>query len=120
MWPWSQYVKRRMRRAGFECNDFLFGIYDCGHLDLDRWLRIIAALPPGVSEIHCHPATGRCAELEQTMSSYVHRTELDALLSPQLLAALTRAGVQQLSGFSELKRPAHFSSTQYINSEASP
>ena len=100
MAPWSRYVKWRMRRAGFTCNDYVFGIYDCGHLDLDRWLRIIAALPVGVSEIHCHPATQRCSELTRTMPSYAHAAELEALLSPQLLAALARADIQQLSGHS--------------------
>jgi hypothetical protein len=107
-----------MRRAGFVCNDYLFGVYDCGHLDLGRWLRIIRALPPGVSEIHCHPATGRCSELTRSMPSYEHSAELEALLSPRLSAALSRVAAEPLSGFSALKRQ-HHDQRSMTNSERS-
>ena len=87
MRPWSAYVKRRLAAAGLRCNDYLFGIYDCGRFDLSRWLALVPHLPPGVSEIHCHPASRRCAEIDATMPDYAHEAELSALLDPQLRAA---------------------------------
>lgn len=96
MRPWSSYVRRRIRRAGLRCNQFLFGIYDAGHVDLPLLLGYVHNLPPGVSEIHCHPATRRCAELDRTMPEYGHERELAALTSPQLTAALAADHVRLL------------------------
>ncbi len=50
-------MRLRLRRAGLSFNDRLFGIYDSGHLDATKLTAIIENLPPGISEIHLHPAT---------------------------------------------------------------
>jgi hopanoid biosynthesis associated protein HpnK len=102
MRPWGAYVKRRLLRAGFAVNDYLFGIYDCGRMDLDLLLSLIRNLPDGVSEIHCHPATRRCPEIDRTMPTYGHESELSALTAPSLRAAIDAAGVHSLAGFTEL------------------
>lgn len=102
MRPWAAYVKRRYRRAGFAVNDYVFGIYDCGSMDLDMLLGIVRNLPEGVSEIHCHPATRRCAEIDGPMPSYQHESELFALTSPTLRDALIASGAKQLEGYSAL------------------
>jgi hopanoid biosynthesis associated protein HpnK len=99
MRPWNAYIKRRLVRAGFRSNDYLFGIYDCGQVDLALLLGFIRNLPEGVSEIHCHPARARCPEIDRTMPGYQHEAELAALLSPQVLAALEANDVSSLSGF---------------------
>jgi hopanoid biosynthesis associated protein HpnK len=100
--PWGVYVKWRYRRAGFAVNDQLFGMYDCGGMDLDMFLGIVRNLPEGVSEIHCHPATRRCAEIDGPMPDYQHESELYALTSPVLRQAIQAAGVRELKGFAEL------------------
>lgn len=102
MRPWSAYVKRRLAAAGLRTNDHLFGIYDCGRLELRRWLALLPRLPAGVSEIHCHPATRRCPELDASMPDYGHEAELAALLAPQLRAALAAADIQLMRGFRAL------------------
>jgi hopanoid biosynthesis associated protein HpnK len=108
--PWGAYVKWRYRRAGFVVNDHLFGMYDCGSMDLDMFLGIIRNLPDGVSEIHCHPATRRCPEIDGPMPDYQHESELLALTSPVLRAAIQASGVHAVQGFSELsaeRTPLH-------------
>lgn len=100
--PWSAYVKWRYRRAGLLVNDHLFGMYDCGGMDLDVLLGIVRHLPDGVSEIHCHPATRRCPEIDGPMPDYQHASELLALTSPVLRDAIQASGVCVLRGFSEL------------------
>jgi chitin disaccharide deacetylase len=105
--PWSAYVRRRLLRAGFRTNDYLFGIYDCGRIDLTLLCGIVQHLPAGVSELHCHPATRRCDAIDRTMPDYGHEAELAALLDPQLRAALIAADVQSLAGFSALETLAH-------------
>jgi len=102
MRPWAAYVKQRYKRAGFAVNDYVFGIYDCGGMDLDMLLGIVRNLPQGVSEIHCHPATRRCAEIDGPMPTYQHEAELLALTSPVLRDALVASGAKWLEGYSEL------------------
>lgn len=102
MRPWGAYVKRRLVRAGFAVNDYLFGIYDSGEMELDLFLGMIRNLPEGTSEIHCHPATRRCPEIDRTMPKYHHERELQALTAPALRAAIAVAGVRSLAGFAEL------------------
>jgi chitin disaccharide deacetylase len=104
--PWGAYVKWRYRRAGFMVNDNLFGMYDCGGMDLDMLLGIVRNLPDGVSEIHCHPATRRCAEIDGPMPDYQHESELSALTSPILREAIRVSGARVLRGFCELDADA--------------
>jgi chitin disaccharide deacetylase len=102
MRPWSAYVKHRLRRAGFVVNDFLFGLFDCGSMNPALLRRVIEQLPEGLSEIHCHPATRRCAELDKNMSSYGHEAELCALTDPDVRATLETSGVLRLAGYGDL------------------
>jgi hopanoid biosynthesis associated protein HpnK len=104
MRPWSAYVKRRLERGGFVVNDYLFGIFDCGSLDRTLLRGIIENLPDGLSEIHCHPATRRCPELDKNMSSYGHEAEFQALIDPAIRVALGAAGVTSISGFAGVQR----------------
>jgi len=100
--PWGAYVRFRYRRAGFIVNDFLFGMYDCGGMDLDLLVGTIRNLPDGLSEIHCHPASGRCPELTRPMPDYQQQAELAALVSREAREALADSGVQSLRGFGDL------------------
>jgi hopanoid biosynthesis associated protein HpnK len=103
--PWVLYVKQRAQRAGFDVNDYFFGMYDCGALDEALFVRFVQNLPDGVSEIHCHPATRRCPEIDRTMPRYRHEAELAALTSQRLRDALAASGVHSLAGFGELRLP---------------
>lgn len=102
MRPWGAYAKRRYQRAGFVVNDYVFGLYDCGGMDLDMLLGVVRNLPEGVSEIHCHPATRRCAEIDGPMPNYQPESELAALTSPELREALATSGAMQLEGYADL------------------
>jgi hopanoid biosynthesis associated protein HpnK len=99
MCPWCAYVKGRFLREGFVVNDYLFGLFDCGAMNRKLLESTISSLPAGLSEIHCHPATRRCPELDKNMPSYAHAAELAALVDPAIRAALVKAGVRSLSGF---------------------
>lgn len=101
LFPWMRLLKFRAKQAGMECNDFVFGLHDSGHLTSAWFERIIQCLPDGVTEIYCHPATRRCQEIDETMADYEHEEELKALISPDIKAALASRGVQRLA-FSEL------------------
>ncbi len=87
LWPWVALLRRRIRRSGMRANDWLFGLYDSGHMTAELVLRQLRALPPGTSELYFHPATERSAALERAMPGYEHVRELEALLDPALRAA---------------------------------
>lgn len=93
--------RRRLARAGVACNDFLFGMSDSGGMTRDRLLGFLAQLPDGVSEIHCHPATGDWPEREPEAHGYLGPEELAALTDPSVKAALSAHGVAA-TGFAEL------------------
>lgn len=84
-------LRRRLRAAGVLCNDACFGIWDSGRLDAARLSALIAALPEGISEIYCHPATARPAGV---LDSYHPDTELAALIDRRVGDTLARAGLR--------------------------
>lgn len=99
--PWLKLLKMRLQRASLAHNDYLFGLTTTGGMDEETVLRMLAALPPGNSEIYFHPGTRSGVEIAATMRGYQHQRELEALLSPRVAAAiieqdLTRIGFRDL------------------------
>ncbi|HEY2658742.1 MAG TPA: hopanoid biosynthesis-associated protein HpnK [Caulobacteraceae bacterium] len=81
---WAALARRRFRRAGLVVPDQVFGLRWSGALSAERLAGIIAHLPPGLSEIYLHPATGAypgCAP------DYRYAEELAALISPAAIEA---------------------------------
>ena len=99
--PWLAIMKHILRRAEIRYNDNLFGMADSGAMTLDLVLRFIKNLPSGVTELHFHPATRRCREIDATMPEYAHEDEFRALTSKRLLKALQDSGIQ-IRSFSDL------------------
>lgn len=96
--PWTALLRRRVRRAGLRCNEFVFGLSSSGAMTEETVLRLIDCLPDGISEIYFHPATAAHAALP---AAGRHQAELAALISPRVRAALAAAQIQSVS-FSEL------------------
>ena len=101
LFPWIVFLKVRLKLAGIRCNDFVFGLNDTGHLHRELLLRILRELPDGVTEIYCHPATRRCAELDRTMPGYLNEQEFEALTSQAVKQAVAASGFQRVA-FDEL------------------
>lgn len=55
---WAKLVRRRMRRAGLVVPDAVFGLSWTGAMTTTRVRGLIERLPPGLTEIYAHPATG--------------------------------------------------------------
>ncbi len=100
--PWVALIRWRLHRAGMSCNDWLFGMRDSGHMTYERVLSSLACLPPGVSEIFFHPATGAWGDMELGMEGYEHAAELDALVSSGIAGELKHRGIRLVS-FSSLR-----------------
>ena len=92
---WSALLRRRAVAAGLAVNDNVFGIAWSGHMTIERMLRLVPNLPPGLNEVYLHPASRRDGQLTRLMPDYEHQAELAALLDPALKQALLAAGVVQ-------------------------
>ncbi|WP_323122208.1 hopanoid biosynthesis-associated protein HpnK [Burkholderia alba] len=99
--PWIALVRARLDRAGIAHNDYVVGIEQTGGMDEAALLAALAALPPGVGEIYCHPAEAGDGPITPSMRAYRPVDELDALLSPRVAAALQAAGVAR-GGFADV------------------
>ncbi len=103
MVPLALVLRQRLRAAGLACADRVFGLRWTGHMTRARFAGLIRNLPHGLSEIYLHPATGAFAG---SAPGYGYREELDALLSPEVLAACRDPAIG-LGGFSDfLRSPA--------------
>ena len=99
--PWALLARRRIRRAGFRCNDFVVGLHDSGRMHGSSVYRSVRRLPEGLTEMYFHPATRRCPELDRHMPDYAHEREFQTLVSPVLQHALHEVGAR-LTSYSEL------------------
>jgi len=87
------WMRRRIRRAGLVCNDYLFGLRCTGCLDASALCRAMDELRPGVVELYLHPATRNGPpELAAGVGARAVQ-EFEALIS-----AATRAHLRALSG----------------------
>jgi chitin disaccharide deacetylase len=90
----SRLLRHRARRAGLRVNDHVFGIAWSGHMTSDRVIALAPHLPPGLSELYFHPATGADPALRALMPEYEHAAELATLLDPAVRAAFAAAGIE--------------------------
>jgi hypothetical protein len=87
--------------AGLRYNDYAFGVSDCGCMDRDRLVSLLAGLPEGVSEIFSHPATRRWDGIEPEAVHFRFEDEFTALVDPAVRAAAAGSGAQRIT-FGEL------------------
>jgi hopanoid biosynthesis associated protein HpnK len=101
----SALAARRFARLGVVSTDHLFGLHQTGAFD-ERYLRhLIATLPPGDSELYCHPAIEQNAEMRRVMPGYRQDAELAALVSPGLRDLAEQHGVE-LATYADLAQGA--------------
>ncbi|WP_158912860.1 hopanoid biosynthesis-associated protein HpnK [Caulobacter sp. S45] len=96
--PWSELVRRRLRRAGVATADHVFGLRWSGALTAARLEALVRHLPDGLSEIYLHPAVR--GGFEGAAEGYRYAEEFAALTDPTVIAAI-RATDVQLGGFAD-------------------
>jgi hopanoid biosynthesis associated protein HpnK len=102
--PWIALLRRRLRRAGLVRNDRLFGLAWTGAMTEERVLRLVASLPPGTSELYCHPAVAQTPRLARTMPRYRPVEELAALVSARVRALIDQHAIELVS-YADLAAP---------------
>ena len=97
LFPFSFFLKRRLKQASILHNDHLLGLSETGRMGEETWLKLIPHIKEGVTEAYCHPATETTGVLKETMPRYCHREELEALLSPRVKESLDHHNIQRIS-----------------------
>lgn len=90
----AAYAAPRLRAAGIVFADRVFGMHQTGHVDERYLLDLVARLPPGVSELYCHPSDGVAAAMARWQPAYDAAGEVAALTSPRVRAAVAAAGIE--------------------------
>lgn len=93
----SRWALPRLARAGVRYADRLYGLHQTGHMTEAYLLHLIAALPPGTSELYCHPALLDDEARHWRPPDYAGEHELAALCSPRVRTALEAAGIARIS-----------------------
>lgn len=89
--PYAHSVAARFRAAGLVVPDRVFGLAWSGHMTAHRVRALIERLPPGLTELYCHPATED--EYPGSALGYEYRAELATLVDPAVRAAIVQRDV---------------------------
>jgi chitin disaccharide deacetylase len=97
--PYARAMARRFRNAGLIVPDRVLGLAWSGQMTGARLRALIEQLPPGISEIYCHPATEDI--YEGSAPGYAYRAELEGLIDPEVKAAAMQQHIH-LARFADL------------------
>ncbi|MGH7789745.1 MAG: hopanoid biosynthesis-associated protein HpnK [Candidatus Binatia bacterium] len=97
----SAWAAPRLQRAGIRHPDRMFGLHQSGRVSEDYLLAVLAALPPGVNELYCHPALLDDEARRWRPADYESEQELAGLCSPRVREAMARAGIERI-GYRDL------------------
>jgi len=95
--PWIELLRRKIKRAGLAVNDHMLGLAWTGGMTEARVLRMIDALPEGVSELYSHPAVTQSQALKRAMPSYRPMDEQAALVSPAVRERIAERGIDLIA-----------------------
>ena len=102
----SSLSEKRLGPLGVVFADRTLGLHQSGACDEPYLAHLIETLPPGTSELYCHPAEAQTAEMRRLMPGYRPADELAALTSPRVRALVERGGIE-LVRWSDLRAAAH-------------
>jgi hopanoid biosynthesis associated protein HpnK len=90
----ARFAAPRLRAAGIATPARVYGMHRTGQVDEAYLTAVVASLPPGTSEVYCHPALGRATASARRQHGYRPDDELAALVSPRVRAEIARRGVE--------------------------
>jgi len=93
----TRRLLRKLQRAGISANDYVFGLNDSGAMTEQLMLNFIEHLPPGVTELYCHPAMSRWDGADNLPEDYQPVEEFRALVSPAVKAKLAASNLRPQS-----------------------
>ncbi len=94
LFPFARRGARSLRRHGFATPDTFLGLDHTGRLDEATLLALVEKLPPGTSELVCHPGSDDGHIGRSYDWGFGWDGETQALTSPAVREALTRRGIR--------------------------
>jgi len=95
--PFTHLAAARFRKETLLTPDSCLGLRETGRLDEARLLQLLQRLPPGTSELVCHPGTDAEAIGREYAWGFGWDAETRALTSPKVKEALRSSGVALVS-----------------------
>lgn len=95
-------AEKKLRDRGINFPDRLFGLHQSGNVNESYLLKLLPKLRAGVTELYCHPSFLPCAEVQRWTPTYQRDTELAALTSPAVRAAVAGEGIT-LTSYRDLR-----------------
>ncbi len=93
----TAYARPRVAASGLRYPDQMFGLHQSGHVTEAYLLGVLAALPPGITEIYTHAALVDAEARRWRPADYESAAELAAITSPRVRAALAAGGIERIS-----------------------
>jgi hypothetical protein len=90
----SRITEKRLGPLGVVFADQTLGLHQSGACDERYLLHLLDTLPPGTSELYCHPAEAQTPEMRRLMPGYRPADELAALTSPRVRELVERNGIE--------------------------
>jgi len=87
----------RLAAHGMRHPDQMFGLHQSGHVTEPYLLGLLAALPPGVTEIYCHASHVDAEAARWRPANYESEGELAALTSPRVRDGLAAGKIDRIS-----------------------
>ncbi len=101
--PFVSNMKKQCRIRNINVNDTIYGLLDSGHMNIDKLVRIIPHISEGVTEIYCHPATGKWEDIDPAATDYEFEEEYKALIHPRIIRTVEKFDIK-LTGFNEQRQ----------------
>ena len=100
--PLVAHMRKTLTANHLACNDYVYGLHDSGHLNIDTLVHLLPHLPEGISELYLHPAT----ELWENSaappaSGYEYVAEYEALIHPRIKRLIEKFSIE-LSSYNSL------------------
>lgn len=99
--PFISSMKKQCDVRNIKYNDTIFGLYDSGHMNIDKLIRILPHIEEGVTEIYLHPATERWDGIDPAANDYEFEAEYKALIHARTIRTIEKFDIH-LSGFNNL------------------
>ena len=96
--PFVSRMKKKCGINNIKFNDTIYGLHDCGHMNIDKLIRIIPHILDGITEIYTHPATERWDDIDPAANDYEFEAEYKALIHARIKRAVEKFNIE-LSGF---------------------
>lgn len=93
----SRWAGPRLDRAGVRYPDRVFGLHQSGRMSERYLLDLFGDLPPGVSEVYCHPAVLDGEARRWRPAEYDGELEMAALTGARVRQALAQSGIALIS-----------------------